>query len=155
MFLYEDCGSAKGCFGMPKGCVTTEDCEVVISYAKNIEQLYKFEIQVRPNWNCMSQKCKISRKMFLFQGMYPDVGDSGHYVALGLSTDTSMGSDSVMSCSTDGVAGYWNTDHPQTSTILDDPSTGLDNEVDNHCKNNRSEGGKTFCRFRENVLKNI
>lgn len=68
--IYDQCGTSKGCFGMPSECEKSNSCKMMVTYTK-VSSGYRFEI------------------------MGPA---STGYVAAGLSEDAKMGEDSVMAC---------------------------------------------------------
>lgn len=70
---YAGCFESKGCFGMPSGCEAKGDCKVMVSYKKENEDKFMMSIHGR------------------------NVA-SGGYLAMGLSQDSSMGSDLVFYC---------------------------------------------------------
>ena len=100
---YEDCGTTKGCLGLPENCVGTQDCKVLVSYMVNEEDKVQFTF-----------RASIS---------------GGQYAAIGLSDVQKMENNSVMACWIDtsgnpqGVYGSWNYLHSNVN--LDDPTAGL------------------------------
>lgn len=75
--IYDGCGSTKGCFGFPDGCVSSQSCRAVAAATVEGEK-YFFEMKSS------------------FQ--------NPAYIAVGLSTDDKMGKDSVMECVPEGGA---------------------------------------------------
>ncbi|KFM66711.1 putative ferric-chelate reductase 1-like protein, partial [Stegodyphus mimosarum] len=69
--MYDNCFVSKGCLGYPPGCVNRGDCEVLLSYANDVDG--------------------IAFKMYGF--LEPQT-----YMAMGLSTDSRMGDDAVTEC---------------------------------------------------------
>ena len=74
--VYSKCFEAKGCFGMPDGCVDKKDCKAMVTFHPSLAEEGKFD--------------------FVLQAR--DLPDN-HYVALGLSHDMQMGNDLVLACS--------------------------------------------------------
>ena len=106
--IYDECYQTKGCFGQPDDCVQKRNCDMIITYTKEISvsrekgERFKFEVggAIGPN-----------------------------YIALGLSSDNQMGEDSVMACVHEAgrspdIKMYWNVGH-STSLPLPDPHQGL------------------------------
>ena len=130
--VYDGCYQTKGCFGQPDDCVQKRNCDMIMTYTKEIS----------------SGKEENSR--FLFE-----VGGSASqdYVALGLSDDNKMGSDSVMACihqaqHNPAVSMYWNFGH-SASTPLHDPGFGLQQI------SGLAEDGFFLCSFYRDVVTNI
>ena len=73
---YENCFDTVGCFGIPFNCIETRSCDVLLTYAQT-------------EWS-------EGITDFTLSGV---IGDGG-YMAVGLSSDTIMGSDLVFVCST-------------------------------------------------------
>ncbi|CAL1277355.1 unnamed protein product [Larinioides sclopetarius] len=69
--MYGGCSISKGCFGIPSGCISKEDCEVMVSYAKSKDGIF-----------------------FQMHGILED----NNYIAMGISGDNKMGDDSVTEC---------------------------------------------------------
>ncbi|XP_062543328.1 putative ferric-chelate reductase 1 homolog isoform X2 [Armigeres subalbatus] len=69
--IYEGCGSTKGCFGFPEGCVSSRNCQAVVATIVQGER-YIFEMKSGHNRPA--------------------------YIAVGLSNDAKMGDDSVVEC---------------------------------------------------------
>ncbi|XP_055626075.1 putative ferric-chelate reductase 1 homolog isoform X2 [Toxorhynchites rutilus septentrionalis] len=69
--IYEGCGSTKGCFGFPEGCVETRNCRAVAAVIVQGE-----------------------RYIFEMKSGYKNPA----YIAVGLSNDAKMGDDSVIEC---------------------------------------------------------
>ncbi|XP_050523392.1 putative ferric-chelate reductase 1 homolog [Daktulosphaira vitifoliae] len=67
--FYNECGETKNCFGLPEGCLTTQDC-VAVTAVKVDGIRYIFEMKAK----------------------------NAAYVAVGLSDDQKMGGDSVIEC---------------------------------------------------------
>ena len=106
--IYDECYQTKGCFGQPDDCVQKRNCDMIITYTKEVSvsrdqsDRFKFEVGAK-------------------------VGED--YVALGLSDDDEMGADSVMACinqpgQSPTVKMYWNIGH-STSLPLEDTQLGL------------------------------
>ena len=74
--VYSQCFEAKGCFGMPVGCVEGKACKAMVTFHPSLAEEGKFD--------------------FVLQAR--DLPDN-HYVALGLSHDMQMGNDLVFACS--------------------------------------------------------
>ena len=74
--VYSKCFEAKGCFGMPVGCVEGKACRAMVTFHPSLAEEGKFD--------------------FVLQAR--DLPDN-HYVALGLSHDMQMGNDLVFACS--------------------------------------------------------
>ncbi|GFS54683.1 putative ferric-chelate reductase 1 homolog [Nephila pilipes] len=70
--MYDACFVSKGCFGIPAGCINSQDCEVLLSYAKSSDGNLAFKLS----------------------GFLED----NSYMAFGLSYDPVMGDDSVTEC---------------------------------------------------------
>ncbi len=111
--LYDGCGETKGCVGWrndTQECLSTSNCDYLVTYQGLSEDTYQFELR----------------------GLV--VGESGNYVATGISTDISMGQDSVTACGViDGeprVELYWNNGKGRrTSFRLEDQSGVSDYDV--------------------------
>lgn len=69
--FYDGCGSTKTCFGFPDGCLNDQSCRAISAVTVKGDK-YQFEMQSGFNQPA--------------------------YIALGLSTDASMGDDSVIEC---------------------------------------------------------
>ena len=74
--VYSKCFEAKGCFGMPEGCVEKEGCRALVTFQPSPAQDGRFD--------------------FVLQAQ--DVLDN-NYVAVALSRDMQMGDDLVFACS--------------------------------------------------------
>ena len=84
--FYSGCGNSKGCFGSVDGCLTNSNCQLATSYQ-------------------FSSDSKSFTITLSGTGLV-----SGDYMALGLSTDASMGEDLVFYCSPsiNNVLVSWN-----------------------------------------------
>ncbi|XP_023215953.1 putative ferric-chelate reductase 1 homolog [Centruroides sculpturatus] len=75
LLTYDECGGTKGCFGMPEKCIENKNCDILFSHAyESGKDLVEFEISTKVD------------------------SISGHWIAVGLSEDQLMGSDSVGDC---------------------------------------------------------
>jgi len=116
---YENCNVNVGCFGMPKGCISTKNCTILSTFQSQSTGNVLFTIS--------------------------SFAEENQYIALGLSQgDNTMGSDSVMFCYTknDGVADVgmsWNNGY--SNMILDDPHHGLE------IRNASFSDGELYCEF--------
>lgn len=93
--FYTDCSVRKLCFGTPQNCVASKNCKAVAAVTVSGDQ-YDFELKA---------------------------GSNAAWVAVGLSDDMKMGSDSVIECvktPNGGIAAYmsWTTAKPYSSTRL-------------------------------------
>ena len=102
--VYNGCGKSKGCFGSPAGCVKSQSCRMIGTYAATESGDVTFSISA------------------------PGLTDES-YVALALSEDEKMAESSVMFCysntNAQGVAMSFNLATARRSPILDDPHAGL------------------------------
>ena len=125
---YENCNSNIGCFGMPKGCISTKNCTVLSTFQPQSTGNVLFTIS--------------------------SLAEENQYIALGLSQgDNSMGSDNVMFCYTknNGLADVgmsWNNGH-SSSTILDDPQQGLE------IRSATFSDGELYCEFVRDQITDI
>ncbi|CAG7826297.1 unnamed protein product [Allacma fusca] len=92
--MYQACWRGKGCLEDIPGCAEAHSCHTLVTYSLNHDQ---------------------TRDYFRFELMARTLKGFG-YVALGLSSDTKMGDDSVIECVVDwtGKAGIymsWNSEH--------------------------------------------
>ena len=105
--VYSGCSSDKGCFGFPSGCVEYKNCSILTTYSGISFEEYKFEIYGKVD------------------------NDNSSYVAVGLSSTSSMPSSSVVACSKfnnqNRIEMYWNEGYD--SKPLSDTSLGLTDPV--------------------------
>ena len=100
---YENCGTTKGCFGLPENCVASENCKFLASYMVNKDS--KIEFTMSANLT------------------------NGQYASVALSDVQKMENNSVMACWVDtsgnpqDVFGSWNYLHSNVN--LDNPTAGL------------------------------
>ncbi|CRK94859.1 CLUMA_CG008351, isoform A [Clunio marinus] len=126
--LYKGCGSEKVCFGSPRGCVNSENCNM-FGAVKHNDETFVFEI--------------LSQSMDNHE-------DGMSYVAFALSHDNRMGRDSVIECvrENDVVRAY-------TSFTIVEPSLFASQRIPNQniirLIESRIEDNKIYCRVeREN-----
>ncbi|XP_067119288.1 putative ferric-chelate reductase 1 homolog [Centruroides vittatus] len=93
---YNECDQRRGCFGLPNDCIKKSDCTMFLSY--------------------YSDKNSIT---FELVGA---LGTSTGWIAIGLSEDSKMGSDSVTECIYSGqnitIQQSWNVPNPEKSNEL-------------------------------------
>ena len=100
---YDDCGTTKGCFGLPENCVASENCMLLASYM--VDKDDKIEFTLTANLT------------------------NGQYASVALSDVQKMENNSVMACYADtsgtpqDVFGSWNNLH--SNVKLDNPTAGL------------------------------
>lgn len=103
--VYSQCGSSKGCFGLPSNCVEKEGCEIILTF-RTMNDTIRFELTGA-------------------------LGTRSGWVAMALSKDSKMGQDSVTECvylrgsvsafevrSQIIVRESWNTERPTKNNVL-------------------------------------
>eukprot|EP00094_Tigriopus_californicus_P009690 TCALIF_09341-PA protein Name:"Similar to CG8399 Putative ferric-chelate reductase 1 homolog (Drosophila melanogaster)" AED:0.04 eAED:0.07 QI:0/0/0/0.66/1/1/3/0/663 len=86
-----ECGSNKGCFGMPANCEEAGNCKVMLTYAPAADNNFRLELQGR------------------------SIG-SGDYMSCGLSLDDSMGGDLVLAClGGTSLKAFWNKNNAKSN----------------------------------------
>lgn len=86
--IYDGCGDSKTCFGFPRGCLGSYDCNIFTAVRYEGEK-FLFELLSSSQFACSSFFLGISN-LFLSVG--------AAYISMGLSDDNRMGRDSVIEC---------------------------------------------------------
>ena len=126
---YDKCKSSNDCFGMPSGCITSQNCTLLATF------------QAQSSGNVL----------FTISGQ----AEENQFLALGLSEgDNSMGSDNVMFCYTikDGntsVGMSWNEDGYSNSITLREPHQGLEIIATSFVD------GELYCEFERDQVTDI
>ncbi|XP_028966478.1 putative ferric-chelate reductase 1 homolog [Galendromus occidentalis] len=116
--VYDKCGVTAGCTGLPRDCIDTKDCEVLLTYTEEPGFGYRFELATTAGEN--------------------------HYAAAAFSDDDRMGNDAVVECvDTNGnieIRESWNKANERVNEVL--PTSNIQKV------SQKSEGGVKSCVWR-------
>ncbi|XP_015930651.1 putative ferric-chelate reductase 1 homolog isoform X1 [Parasteatoda tepidariorum] len=120
--MYSSCFATKGCFGYPSGCIPRTDCEILLSYVNRDDGIY-----------------------FQMHGYL----EPNTYMAMGISTDSLMGDDTVTECFRQGSMVHaresWNNGGQK--------SNGHTRELPRSSYDGEYRNGLTTCSWTERYIK--
>jgi len=124
---YDGCGSTKGCFGLPNGCISSKNCDMFTTFRVDGNK-YAFQVS----------------------GSIPAESTKG-YVASGLSFDRSMGGDHVIGCVLENgqirPKSYYNPPNAKKNYASSIESAGLDGQG-----SGKYLDGQLFCEFKRTEM---